>query len=132
MPNNKKILWIEDDADIIGDMVRPIEKEGFIIDIIESLAEFKNYRDKMSNYILILLDLIIPQKEQGNTLEYPGIEVLKLLRKEWKLKIPVIALTVVRSESVIGRLRKYNVEEILYKPVRSQVLRDAVFKVLKI
>lgn len=131
MESPGKILWVEDDTDIIGDVVNPIRKLGYAIDIVETLSEFRNLKENINEYALVILDLIIPQQDNSSYTEHPGIELMRILRNEWHCQISVIVLTVVKASKTINELHQYDVKEFLFKPVRSQILKDAVLNALK-
>ena len=58
----KKILWIEDEADIIKYVVSPLKRNGVIFQIAESDEEFNKIKHDIDKFDLILLDLILPKK----------------------------------------------------------------------
>jgi DNA-binding response OmpR family regulator len=93
MPNNKKILIIEDDKDLAK-----IYAESFQIDGFETKSAYDGKEGlKVALEFhpdLILLDIMLPLMS--------GLEVLKALKSDPLTgKIPVILLTNVSDESVI-------------------------------
>jgi CheY-like chemotaxis protein len=134
---NKKIAWIEDDADEIAVVVKPLIRAGF------EFKYYHNYREALDNLEeirkcdLILLDLIIPPGEdegedQGiNTDEYLGKLLPKRLRSEFDIDIPVIVLSVVADTNGIEEEDKEALNVVtLSKPVRPSRLKTEVYKLL--
>lgn len=111
------ILWIEDESVKIYGLVRPLEKDGHqittAIDKRDALEKLKE-----ATYDLIILDIIIPEGEEINTLQriepYVGIQVLEYI-KETQQKVPVIVLTIVNDEEPLSYIRGYGDIRILHK-----------------
>lgn len=91
----KKILFIEDDENLVSSVKTFIEKEGYdfssAFDGEEGMLKVKSAQPD-----LILLDIILPKKN--------GFEVLKELKENPELKnIPVVILTNLEQESDIEK-----------------------------
>lgn len=81
----KKILFIEDDFNLVRALKEFIEKEGFkFISAFDGAEGLELIKKESPD--LILLDLILPKKS--------GLDVLKEIKSDEKLaKIPVMILT---------------------------------------
>lgn len=91
----KKILLIEDDANLIRSLTDFIKKEGF--EIISAMNGEEGIKKAgITNPDLILLDIILPKKN--------GFTVLEALKKDENLKnIPVVILTNLEEEKDIEK-----------------------------
>lgn len=113
-----KVLWIEDDYDRIKGLTRPLEKNGFQITPVTDTESFFTLENKY-NFDLYIVDLILPQKKNYDTLDpdefenLPGIKIVHDLNSKGK---KIIVLSVV-SEKIMRTLkRKYvNVLKIIKK-----------------
>ena len=128
----KTIVWIEDDIDIIEPVVRPLELAGYTFVKLRTIAEALNAIEVIRQADLVLLDMILPpshiDREFGR---YPGRKLLEILRKEYGIVTPVIALTVVTQTEVLEDLWKLGVADVLRKPIRPSVLKQRVEDVLQ-
>jgi len=101
-----KILIIEDDEAILNMLKRGLEDENFIVDTAIS-GEDGEYMLSISNYDLIILDWMLPNKE--------GIEILKDIRNN-DILTPVLMLTARDSiDNKIDAL-KNGADDYLVKP----------------
>lgn len=109
------ILWIEDEADKIGGLVRPLIKDGH--NIIVALNK-EDALKKINNHQidLIILDIIIPDGDvlKKDIESYVGIKLLEIFRKN-NANVPIIVLTVVNDENTLNEIRNYGVTKILKK-----------------
>jgi len=127
----RRILWIEDDADMLMGLVRPLERDGHEIivatDEIEALEKIKE-----NKFDLILFDIIIPTGVKGNSRDIPfvGMELLKKL-KDMNIKTPIIVLSVVRDQKMINEMLDMGVKKVLpkgaYLPSK---LKEEIYEVL--
>lgn len=104
---NNRILWIDDDYYAIQGLFRPIEKEGYKIDVALSALDGYRKAQKWQGYDLIVVDLIIPISQEETAPEpvkswdnqedygYVGIGLIKWLLSEIKPDCPIIILSVV-------------------------------------
>jgi two-component system response regulator YesN len=129
----KKIVWIEDDVDIIGPVVRPLERAGFEIVRLRTAKEVFDNVAKLHEADLILLDMLLPDGGSGLELgRYTGLDIFKELLENHALKTPVVALTVVAREEIRKNLRDLGVADIVRKPVRPSELKERIEQVLKV
>jgi DNA-binding response OmpR family regulator len=130
---NKRILWIEDDYYHLQGLVKPLKKEGFEIIIAKCYEDAKKILDDNIDLDMVLLDLIIPYSLTGsivrkkkendyqNQVETPddlvenGINLFNYIRKDLKLNIPIIILSIVSNEDIINRLNENGANEKLQK-----------------
>ncbi len=129
--SKKKIVWIEDDTDIINDVVRPLERGGYHIDRFYTVKEALDNIETLQVCDLILLDLIIPPGSDERFGHYPGMYLLRTFREEYQLKQPVIVLSVVADAEVFQDLKTLNAE-IENKPILPSKLKRLVEEVLGI
>ncbi|MEK7598206.1 MAG: response regulator [Patescibacteria group bacterium] len=85
MPNNKKIMIVEDDSFVLDIYQTKLSQEGYtVIEARNGVEAMKKLEKEKPD--LILLDILMPYMD--------GIEVLKKIREREDLKnIPVILLT---------------------------------------
>lgn len=128
----KRILWIEDEADLLMGLVRPLEKEGHEIIVAKDETEALKLIEEF-DFDLILLDIIIPTGKKGNGgyVEFVGMELLKKLSIDMEIKTPIIVLSVVRDPDMIEEMNGLGVKEVLpkgaYLPSK---LKEKVYEVL--
>jgi two-component system response regulator VicR len=119
----KRILCIEDDAEMI-DLIRLIlERKGFeVLEAVGGKEGLEVSRREMPD--LILLDLMMP--------EIDGWEVFRQLRADEQLKdIPVIVVTAkAQSIDIVLGLHIAKVDGYVTKPFGPQELLKSVNKVL--
>ncbi|MBT3337165.1 MAG: response regulator [Anaerolineae bacterium] len=125
----KKIVWIEDDTDIINDVVRPLERGGYLIERFYTVKEALDNIEKLRACDLILLDLIIPPGTDERFGHYPGMHLLRTFRNDFHLQQPVIVLSVVADAEVFQDLKDLNAE-IENKPILPSKLKRLVEQVL--
>lgn len=130
----KKIIWIEDDIGIIKPVIRPLINDGHKIVTYSYVAEALKNMDELKSADLLLVDMIHPPGENNieNFSRYPGLDFLEQIRNQYKLKTPVVVLTVVTNADVLQRLKKLNVADIINKPVRPSVLKEKIERALGI
>ena len=86
-----KILFIEDEPNLVAIYQEYLEKQGFIFISTKDIAEALEITDK-EKPDLVLLDIIIPKPE--NTIAEQGWEYLEKVKKNPKSKnIPVLVFT---------------------------------------
>jgi CheY-like chemotaxis protein len=128
---SKTIVWIEDDIDIIGPVVRPLERAGFQIVRLRTAKEVFESIQKLHEADLILLDMLLPDGGSGLELgRYTGLDIYRELVQNHDLKTPVVALTVVAREEVRKNLRDLGVVDIIRKPVRPSELKERIEQII--
>ena len=128
----KTIVWIEDDIDIIGPVVRPLERAGYKIVRLRTAREVFENIESLHEADLILLDMLLPDAGSGLELgRYTGLDIFRELKQNHGLTTPVVALTVVAREEVRVNLRDLGVADIIRKPVRPSELKERIEQILK-
>jgi len=130
----KRILWIEDDADMLMGLVRPLEIDGHEIIIAKNEQEaLEKVKESESDFDLILFDIIIPTGIKGDVGDVPfvGIRLLENFLIKMKIETPIIVLSVVRDQEIINEMLKMGVKKFLpkgaYLPSK---LREEVYETL--
>jgi len=123
---NIKILFIDDEPDILYLVGKMLEKESFIVDFAETGYDGMKKLEK-NDYDLILLDIVLP--------DIDGWELCKILKEKMKKKkkeIPIVALTIRTSESSVEKSFSYaNCDAYIGKPFKRIVLINTIKWVLK-
>jgi len=128
----KKILWIEDEADLLMGLVRPLEKDGHEIIVVKDENEALETIEK-SDFDLILFDIIIPTGIQGDMGDVPfvGMRLLEKLLVGMKIKTPIIVLSVVRDSTMINKMYEMGTKKVLPKGAfLPSKLREEVYEIL--
>jgi len=124
----KTIVWIEDDTDIIGSVVRQLERAGYKIERLRSARDVFENLDLVRRCDLILLDMILPKGGVEQNFGQPtGLGILRQLRQEFQVTQPVVVLSVIRREEIAKELKQeLGVKDIITKPVRPSELKRRV------
>ncbi|MDC1402961.1 response regulator transcription factor [Crocinitomicaceae bacterium] len=123
MSNNKPILLVDDEQDILEFLTYNLEKEGFKIvtanDGIEALEKAKTHAPA-----LVLLDLMMPRMD--------GIETCQLIREEKRLNNTIVVFLTSRSEdySQVACLEA-GADDFIKKPIRPRVLVAKIKSLLR-
>jgi CheY-like chemotaxis protein len=131
-PLDKNILWIEDDAEDLGGMVRPLIKKGYRITIAHSEREALDALER-DTFDLILFDIIIPSgsPKEEDFMEFVGLHLAEEIIKNRGIKTPIIGISVVNRPDVLEKLYRLGFKSILAKGyVLPSELADEVEKVL--
>lgn len=118
-----KILIVEDDENIARLIQYNLSQEGFLADICENGAKVSSFL-KQSKYNLILLDLMLPDKD--------GLTICKSLRSDAKTSsIPIIMVTAKGQE--IDRIMgfEYGADDYVVKPFSTKELILRIKALLK-
>lgn len=114
----RRILLVEDNALNIEITKKVIEQEGYICDVAEDGIKCiqKIQEVGIDYYNLILMDIHMPR--------YNGYEISKILRKDFGVRIPIVALTATNvTEKIIEENANYITDYIL-KPVVPEDLKE--------
>lgn len=123
MSNNKTLLLVDDEQDILEFLTYNLEKEGFKIvtanDGIEALEKAKTHTPA-----LVLLDLMMPRMD--------GIETCQLIRQEKNLNNTIVVFLTSRSEdySQVACLEA-GADDFIKKPIRPRVLVAKIKSLLR-
>ncbi len=125
------IIWIDDDTEIIGPVVDPLEQDGHDITRIRTVGEALDAVEALRTCDLILLDMIIPPGDCSENLEgYAGISLLRMLREGHRVTTPVIVFSVTDQQKIEGELASLNVADYVRKPALPSELKKVVDAVL--
>ncbi len=85
MSNNKRVIIVDDEPDIVDLVVYNLKKEGFATDSARSGTEaLRKIRE--GNFDIVILDLMLPEMD--------GMELCRILKKDPDLSdMPIIMLT---------------------------------------
>lgn len=130
---SKKIVWIEDDSDIIKPVIRPLQLAGHSIEHLYSAAEALAAVEMIREADLILIDMILPAGKTEQTFSrYAGKDVLKELREVHDVETPAVVFSVVTKEEVLEEIEAIDVVDIVRKPVLPSELKTRVERALGI
>lgn len=130
-----KILWIEDDADLIWGLMEPIIYEGHKVVRALDRKRAKELLEK-EKFDLIVLDIILPSGEKIKSItdldhieKYVGLNFLKSLPSD---SPPILVLSVVNNEEIISQIENFpQVRKYLQKGfVEPDQLKDEIMKIL--
>jgi DNA-binding response OmpR family regulator len=128
----KKIVWIEDDVEIIRPVIRPLERAKYSIVTFQTAKDVFDNLEQLHEADVIILDIFIPHGGVDVELSrYTGVDIFEILKLEHQLTTPVIVLTVVAREEVRTRLRDLGVADIVRKPVRPSELKERIELILE-
>ena len=89
-----KILLLEDDVSLIDGLTYSLLRQGYELDVVRTVAEALALLPNLSQYVLLLLDVTLP--------DGTGFEVCERVRAQNRL-IPIIFLTASDKEVSIIR-----------------------------
>jgi len=121
-----KIVWIEDDAEIIFPVIERLMKDGFEVVIIPTLSEARARLAEIRAATILILDLIVPGNKADTAKKYPGLSFLRELRTEHDFQVPVVILSVVDNKRVERELVELGACSMCRKPVLPSTLQTAV------
>jgi CheY-like chemotaxis protein len=126
-----RIAWIEDDSDIIGAVVTPLERAGYRVDRYRTAAAVLAAVDEVRQADLLLIDILIPVGDTDRPFDnYVGRGLLRFLREECGITAPALAFTVVANTHVHDDLVRLGIEGVLSKPILPSELKRTVDEVL--
>src|SRR5688572_26983913 len=126
MPQNHKLLIVDDERDVLTVTVFLLEKSGFLVDSftnpIKALAHFEKHANE---YSLILSDVRMP----GMT----GMEFLNFI-KRIRPDIPVMVMTAYSDvdDDIVRAVPWIRKEDIMHKPFKASEISNAVKRTLKV
>jgi DNA-binding response OmpR family regulator len=101
----KKILLIEDDKPTVKVVKFMLEQEGYKVSVATDGEKAISALDNPAD--LILLDLLIPKVD--------GFKVLKTIRQEKKLRLPVVVFSNLSRQKDIERAAELGADDYLVK-----------------
>lgn len=132
MSSKPTIAWIEDDSAIIESVMEPMREAGYKIVQLRSVSEVLARIEDLRDASLILLDIFLPDGDEEDYPDrYVGIHLLKDLRENHAIELPVIVFSVLDPLDWRDELQSnQGVVKFLRKPVLPTDLKDAVDEVL--
>jgi len=117
----KTILVVEDDPDVLGMIVRHLERLGYsVITASDGMEGLKKLDSEV--YDLVVTDIVMPYVS--------GVGVLSAIKAK-RPHIPVIAITGFGKEPEGAAIEK-KADMVLAKPVRMSVLKDYITNLLSL
>ena len=109
-----KILWVDDEIDLLKPYVLTLQEKNFQINTFNNPYSILEYIDENNDFDLILLDENMPGKS--------GLTLIKDI-KDRKPFVPIIMITKNEEEWLMDEAIGYNADNFLTKPVNpSQIL----------
>ena len=104
-----KILLLEDDVSLIDGLTYSLRRQGYELDVVRTVAEALALLHNLSQYVLLLLDVTLP--------DGTGFEVCEQVRAKNQL-IPIIFLTASDEEVSIIRGLDSGGDDYMTKPFK--------------
>lgn len=104
-----KILLLEDDVSLIDGLTYSLRRQGYELDVVRTVAETLALLPDLSQYVLLLLDVTLP--------DGTGFEVCERVRSQNRL-IPIIFLTASDEEVSIIRGLDSGGDDYMTKPFK--------------
>jgi CheY-like chemotaxis protein len=122
--DKKLVLVVDDDEGVRELMQFLVTREGFRVELAGDGEEALRRVEALSPD-LILLDLMLPR--------YGGFELLRQLQASGLARIPIIVVTGRYTDRTTAEMirQESNVVEFLEKPVKPQVLSQALSRALR-
>lgn len=117
-----KILLLEDDISLIDGLKYSLEKNGFSLDIVNTVSQAKSNLSRNLKYDLLLLDVTLP--------DGTGFEICEYVRGQGNI-IPIIFLTASDEEINIVRGLDSGGDDYITKPFRLGELISRIKAVLR-
>lgn len=126
MSDNRKIMVVDDEYDIVHVVRRHLEKWGFSVDTFTNpLFALQVFKDNPDRYSVALLDIRMP--------ELNGITLAKMMQ-EIKPNMNILIMTAfeIHANDLKASLPTINYGDVLIKPLRIDKVCSAVKKHLQI
>ena len=111
------ILLLEDDADLIDGLMYSLNREGYIVDVVQTVKT-AYVRLETRSYSLLLLDVTLPD---GN-----GVDVCRRVREQGS-RTPIIFLTAMDDEVNVIRGLDSGADDYITKPFKLGELCSRIF-----
>lgn len=120
---NKKILLIEDDADIVKTTAVFLESEGFkVISVADGIEGL--HKARVENPDLIVLDIMLPNLD--------GYKICRMLKFDKNYKhIPVVLFTALAQDLDKHLAKEVGADAFIAKPFEPSVLIEKIKELLK-
>lgn len=123
IPENTKILVVDDDPDIVEFLSYNIRKEGYKVFVANNGEEALGFTQEISPH-LILLDIMMPGMD--------GIETCEKLREDPMNRNTMIVMLTARSEDY-SQIAGFNAgaDDYITKPIKPKVLLSRIKAILR-
>ena len=118
----KKILLLEDDKSLINGLQYSLKKNGFAVDIVNTVSTAKAALTEPSAYDLLLIDVSLP--------DGTGFEVCEYVRGQGS-NVPIIFLTAADDETDITMGLDIGGDDYITKPFKLAVLLSRINAILR-
>jgi DNA-binding response OmpR family regulator len=118
-----KLLVCEDNKLVIKTLSVVLERDGFEVDLAEDGNKAFEFLHK-SNYDLILIDIHLPF--------HSGLEIIKFLRSDLKLRTPVIVLSAFSDKEMQRQAGEMEIDGYIVKPFNPSDLIRQIRAILKL
>ena len=116
----QRLLVVDDNTNLISSIKEKCNKSDnleFVLEAHDGEEALNIIRNQRDSFDVILLDLIMPNKD--------GIYVLKKMEEE-NIQKDVILMTSFNSDEMIRRLSSYNIKYFLIKPFNFETLEERI------
>ncbi len=122
MALNNQILIVDDDP-ITRELIKFfLEEKGY--SVLEAInGEEALVKLKSNNPFLIITDLYMPEKT--------GIELIKTIRLDLKLSVPIIAMSSDDTDDLVMFAFDLGANDIIKKPIEAHILYERINKLLE-
>ena len=103
----KRVLVVDDDAEIRGLLVAVLQRHGLLIDVAADGEEAMNLL-RASHYAVVLVDLMMPRID--------GFQLLDLMSGPDAISSPVVLVITAADRATIERLDTQRIHGIVRKP----------------
>ena len=117
-----KILWVDDEIDLLKPYVLTLEEKNFQINTFNNPYSILEYIDENNDFDLILLDENMPGKS--------GLTLIKDI-KDRKPFVPIIMITKNEEENIMNEAIGSMISDYLIKPLNPNQLLISIKKVLQ-
>lgn len=128
-----RIAWLEDDADAIADVMRPLKASGHRIDTYRNVRDALDGVDELRKADVILLDILLPSgdPQTPNDDLSAGLNLLTEIRR-LGVAAPVVVFSArSRGQHEADITPEMNIRDWIQKPESRHVLSQRVEAVLR-
>ena len=125
----RHIVWLDDDYDTLGSLVRLLQRDGHRVLRLRTVGEALDHVTDILSCDLLILDVLLPPGKavMENDDHYRGRTLLRTFREEWGFNRPVIVCSIVAKKELDAELEALGVASILRKTetTASRLKREA-------
>jgi CheY-like chemotaxis protein len=129
---SKRLLWVEDEALKLEGLVKPLKDQGYFVDYAFSELDAEMKIQSGPKYDLLIIDLIIPAGKEGDRGDRKliGVDLIKRLRIDLNVQIPIVVVSVVNDTAVINSLKNFISLYLAKRALRPSKLKEEVDRIL--